>query len=58
MIADLYKTENNRERQDEIGIMESAIKDLRACLNEIVRQLIHASDTLREQHFLTLDNFL
>lgn len=44
-----YETENNRERQDEIGVMESAIKDLRSCLNEIVRQLIHASDTLREQ---------
>lgn len=36
-------------RRDEIGVMDQAIQELRGRLNQIVQQMIHASDTLREQ---------
>lgn len=38
-----------RGRRDEIGIMEQAIQELRSRLNQIVQQMIHAADTLKEQ---------
>ena len=36
-------------RQDEMGIMDKAIQELRGRLNQIVQQMIKASDTLKEQ---------
>lgn len=36
-------------RQDEMGVMDRAIQELRGRLNQIVQQMIQASDTLKEQ---------
>ncbi len=36
-------------RQDEMGVMDQAIQELRGRLNQIVQQMIQASDTLKEQ---------
>ncbi len=38
-------------RQDEIGVMDKAIQELRSRLNQIVQQMIQASDTLKEQFY-------
>lgn len=38
-----------RERRDEMGVMDQAIQELRERLNQIVHQMIQASDTLKTQ---------
>ncbi len=38
-----------RPRRDEMGVMDQAIESLRVRLNQIVQQMIEASDTLKEQ---------
>ncbi len=42
-------TSGGHVRQDEMGVMDRAIQELRGRLNQIVQQMIRASDTLKEQ---------
>ncbi len=42
-------TSGGHVRQDEMGVMDRAIQELRGRLNQIVQQMVQASDTLKEQ---------
>lgn len=40
---------SSQERRDEIGVMDRAVQELRVRLNQIVQQMVQASDTLKVQ---------
>ncbi|MDE7354089.1 MAG: methyl-accepting chemotaxis protein [Acetatifactor sp.] len=43
------RSEIGNRRRDELGVMDRAVQELRIRLNQIVHQLIQASDTLKKQ---------
>ncbi len=50
------QTAAGRERRDEMGEMDKAIQELRGRLNQIVQQMIKASDALKEQFGMVQDS--